>query len=107
MARIMSSDWIWPSSARCMLVGQTRAMKSGVFGLSGSEAAIGSEAWLASTKRLGCSVQFLAADCATGSCPVNLLSAALFSPVERKAHHLKAASRALLAANTALDSSPK
>jgi hypothetical protein len=53
IAFIMSSGEISPVSARCMLVGHTREMKSGVFGLSGSEAAIGIEAMLASTKRRG------------------------------------------------------
>src|SRR6476620_4161637 len=107
MAFIMSSGEICPSKARCMLVGQTRPMKSGVFGESGSEAAIGSDAMLASTKRFGCRVQFAAADVAIGSWPVNLFSTMLFSAVDRNAHHRKAASLALLEEKTALDSSPK
>ena len=61
---------------------------------------------VASTKRLGCSVHLAAPLFVTLNWPVNALNATLFSPVERKAHHLKAASLALLLANTALDSSP-
>src|SRR4029079_10258541 len=100
----MSSGWISPSNARCMLVGQTVRTKSAVLGESGSTAAIGSEATLASTKRLGCSFQSAAPYWVIGCWPESVVSITLLALVDRNEIHLKAASLFLLCAKMALDS---
>src|SRR6185312_1115 len=102
-ARIICSGVIWPSSACCILVGQTVLVKSAVLEESGSTPAIGSDAVEAATNRASCWVSSLAPEVVTDNWPVSLTKSALFWPVERKLIHLNAAALSLAPAKTALD----
>src|SRR5688500_14671365 len=68
---------------------------------------MGRDAKLASTKRFGCTDQSLPPETVMGSWPLSLACSTLFSAVDRKLIHRKAASLFLLAAKMAFDSSPK
>ena len=114
----MSSGWICPSSAFCVFCGQATRVKSAVCGRFGNTVAIGSDCTVASTKRLGCSVQFAAPDVVTviekwesvealyAICSAALLYNTLFDPVDSQEIHFHAASGFLLALNTQLEPSP-
>src|SRR5262245_40532835 len=103
----MSAELIWPSRARCMLVGHTARTKSTVFGEAGSTVANGSEARLASTNFLACRSQFAEPDLVMVIWFVSLVNIMLPSLVASHEIHLKAASLFLQAEKIALDSSPK
>src|SRR5262249_13630728 len=78
-----------------------------VLGESGSTAENGSDCRLASTKRLGCSVQLAAPDFVTVSCVVSLVNIMLPSLEDSHEIHWNAASLFLQVEKIAFDSSPK
>ena len=98
---------ICPSSAFCVVCGQTVRVKSAVCGVGGSECMIGSEAKVASRKRFGCTSQDLPPEVVTVTWPASLLNATLGRQVERKEIHFHAASGFLLWVKMAFEPSPK
>src|SRR5690349_24406887 len=102
----MSAGEISPSSARCMFVVQTVRTKSTVFGESGRTDAKGKDASVASTKRLGCSVQFAAPVFVIVSWFVSLVNIRFPSTEERNESQRNAASLFLQVEKMAFDSSP-